>query len=402
MRRFLLPGVVVAAAVALLALLAFGVSSQGTNTSIDSSVARGIRPAAPNAGDGAAGPRLLREARASPTSAARSWCSTCSPRGAGRAGPRRRSSTRSSGRSLKHGGTILGRHVPRQLLATPRRSSARSTSPTRCVRDVSGNFVRSFGTNGVPETFVIDRNGRIAALRRYQLAGTWLRARCRADPGSAVVSPPTRPSSSRSRRPLLAGGRACRPRRRSPPRPRTSLTAIWNDVMCVSCHEPLAVAQSPQAIAERNYIRRLVAQGDTKAQIERALVAQYGPVRARQAARPRLQPHRLRAPAGDRCCSGSRSWRSRCRAGAAASRAAAASRPAAAQPRPRCRRRAAPGGRAQPLPGLSALHRVRRADPEQPERQRDRPLRRDRQRDPERLDRLRRRARPPGRPRRRR
>jgi cytochrome c-type biogenesis protein CcmH len=59
--------------------------------------------------------------------------------------------------------------------------------------------------------------------------------------------------------------------------PRTSLTAIWNDVMCVSCREPLAVAQSPQAIAERNYIRTLVAQGYTKAQIERALVAQYGP-----------------------------------------------------------------------------------------------------------------------------
>ena len=59
--------------------------------------------------------------------------------------------------------------------------------------------------------------------------------------------------------------------------PRTSLTAIWNDVMCVACHEPLAVAQSPQAYAERSYIRTLIAQGDTKAQIERALVAQYGP-----------------------------------------------------------------------------------------------------------------------------
>ena len=42
------------------------------------------------------------------------------------------------------------------------------------VRDVSGNFVRSFGTTGVPETFVIDRRGRIVALRRYQLAGNWL------------------------------------------------------------------------------------------------------------------------------------------------------------------------------------------------------------------------------------
>ena len=59
--------------------------------------------------------------------------------------------------------------------------------------------------------------------------------------------------------------------------PRTSLTAIWNDVMCPSCHEPLSVAQSPQAIAERSYIRGLVNQGDTKTQIEQALVAQYGP-----------------------------------------------------------------------------------------------------------------------------
>jgi cytochrome c-type biogenesis protein CcmH len=60
------------------------------------------------------------------------------------------------------------------------------------------------------------------------------------------------------------------------PAPKASLTDIENDVMCVSCHEPLAVAQSPQAIAERNYIRNLIAQGQTKAQIEQALVAQYG------------------------------------------------------------------------------------------------------------------------------
>jgi cytochrome c-type biogenesis protein CcmH len=61
------------------------------------------------------------------------------------------------------------------------------------------------------------------------------------------------------------------------PAPRASLTDIENDVMCVSCREPLAVAQSPQAYAERNYIRGLIAQGQTKAQIEQALVGQYGP-----------------------------------------------------------------------------------------------------------------------------
>jgi cytochrome c-type biogenesis protein CcmH len=55
------------------------------------------------------------------------------------------------------------------------------------------------------------------------------------------------------------------------------LTDIENDVMCVSCREPLAVAQSPQALAERNYIRHLIALGQTKPQIEQALVGQYGP-----------------------------------------------------------------------------------------------------------------------------
>jgi cytochrome c-type biogenesis protein CcmH len=59
-------------------------------------------------------------------------------------------------------------------------------------------------------------------------------------------------------------------------RPRASLTDIENDVMCTLCHESLAVAQSPQADSERSYIRGLIAQGETKRQIEQNLVAQYG------------------------------------------------------------------------------------------------------------------------------
>ena len=43
------------------------------------------------------------------------------------------------------------------------------------VRDVSGNFARAFGVNGVPETFVINRQGKIVALDRSQLDGTWLK-----------------------------------------------------------------------------------------------------------------------------------------------------------------------------------------------------------------------------------
>jgi cytochrome c-type biogenesis protein CcmH len=59
--------------------------------------------------------------------------------------------------------------------------------------------------------------------------------------------------------------------------PRTSLTAVQDDLMCVACREPLAVSQSPQADSERRLIRHLIALGDTKAQIERVMVAQYGP-----------------------------------------------------------------------------------------------------------------------------
>jgi cytochrome c-type biogenesis protein CcmH len=58
---------------------------------------------------------------------------------------------------------------------------------------------------------------------------------------------------------------------------RASLTDVEADVMCVVCHEPLAVAQSPQADSERAYILMLIHRGQTKAQIERQLVAQYGP-----------------------------------------------------------------------------------------------------------------------------
>lgn len=59
--------------------------------------------------------------------------------------------------------------------------------------------------------------------------------------------------------------------------PRASLTEIENDVMCVACHESLALAQSPEAFSERAYIRQLIGQGLTKKQIERELVAAYGP-----------------------------------------------------------------------------------------------------------------------------
>jgi cytochrome c-type biogenesis protein CcmH/NrfF len=61
------------------------------------------------------------------------------------------------------------------------------------------------------------------------------------------------------------------------PTPKTSYLAVVDDVMCVVCHEPLGVAQSPEAFQEREYIRQLIAQGKTRKEIEDDLVQQYGP-----------------------------------------------------------------------------------------------------------------------------
>jgi cytochrome c-type biogenesis protein CcmH/NrfF len=60
------------------------------------------------------------------------------------------------------------------------------------------------------------------------------------------------------------------------PTQRTSLHAVESEVMCVSCGVPLAIAESPQADAERREITRLIAQGKTKQEILDSLVANYG------------------------------------------------------------------------------------------------------------------------------
>jgi cytochrome c-type biogenesis protein CcmH len=51
---------------------------------------------------------------------------------------------------------------------------------------------------------------------------------------------------------------------------------VEDEVMCVSCNVALNVAESPQADAERKYIRELIANGDDKQQVKDALVAVYG------------------------------------------------------------------------------------------------------------------------------
>jgi cytochrome c-type biogenesis protein CcmH len=62
-----------------------------------------------------------------------------------------------------------------------------------------------------------------------------------------------------------------------PAQAKVSFNDIEDEVMCVVCGTPLNLSESPQADRERAYIRRLIDQGDSKAQIKDKLKAQYGP-----------------------------------------------------------------------------------------------------------------------------
>jgi cytochrome c-type biogenesis protein CcmH len=58
---------------------------------------------------------------------------------------------------------------------------------------------------------------------------------------------------------------------------RASLPDIEDEVMCPICGTALNLSESPQANAERDFIRELIAEGQTKEEIKDALVDEYGP-----------------------------------------------------------------------------------------------------------------------------
>jgi cytochrome c-type biogenesis protein CcmH len=59
--------------------------------------------------------------------------------------------------------------------------------------------------------------------------------------------------------------------------PRASLPDVEDEVMCLECGTALNVSNSEVADQERAFIRELIGQGKTKAQVKDALVAEYGP-----------------------------------------------------------------------------------------------------------------------------
>ena len=171
MRRFVLPGVIVAAAIAVLALLTFGVSNRQDTASIDAQVASHKYPVAPNAHMalpvlGSSAKRTLADFRGKVVvlNVFASWCQPCQSEAPILSAEQRQ--------LVRHGATLLGVTYLDNTIASEQ-FARQYHIDYPVLRDVSGNFVRSFGTTGVPETFVINRQGRIQALQRFPVTSQW-------------------------------------------------------------------------------------------------------------------------------------------------------------------------------------------------------------------------------------
>jgi cytochrome c biogenesis protein CcmG/thiol:disulfide interchange protein DsbE len=172
MRRFAVPGIITAVVAGLLAVLAFGIANQGSNNSIDSQVDSGHYPQAPSSAMalpvlGRTRTESLRDFRGKVVlvNMFASWCQPCQAEA-----PVLRHAQRIL---AAHGGTVLGvtyQDDPSNDITYMRQYHL--TFPV--IRDVNGNFAHAFGVSGVPESFVINRAGKVQALRRFQLTNRWV------------------------------------------------------------------------------------------------------------------------------------------------------------------------------------------------------------------------------------
>jgi cytochrome c biogenesis protein CcmG, thiol:disulfide interchange protein DsbE len=161
---------VIAAAAALVALLAYGVASQRTDTSIEDAVATGDRVDAPEetlpllGGDGE-GSLADYRGQVVVLNFWASWCPPCIDELPLLERTQRRIESR--------GATVLGvnyKDIPEDALEFVRRF--RLSYPN--LRDRDGEYAEDFAAVGFPETFVVDRRGRIAAVRRGPVDKRWL------------------------------------------------------------------------------------------------------------------------------------------------------------------------------------------------------------------------------------
>ncbi len=167
MRRRVVPIVASLAGAGLVALLLYGVSTQSASRTLDELVARGQYPQAPQATRallvlGAGGQRSLATLRGKVVvlNFWASWCEACQFEA-----PLLERAQKSLER---HGGTVLG--VTYQDASPDSEGFMRKYHLTYPVlRDTTSEFAHSYGTRQVPESFIIDRQGRIVAIARGEI-----------------------------------------------------------------------------------------------------------------------------------------------------------------------------------------------------------------------------------------
>ncbi len=159
------------AAALLVGLLAYGLTTTGTDTTLDSAMARGERVDPP--ADGSL-PRLegsgtgsLADYRGKVVlvNVWASWCTPCRDELPLIQKAHKTLSTR--------GGTVLGIDVKENSKAARKAVQEYGLSYPN-LRDRDGDYVREWGQTGYPETYVIDRKGKVAAVRRLPVTQEWL------------------------------------------------------------------------------------------------------------------------------------------------------------------------------------------------------------------------------------
>jgi cytochrome c biogenesis protein CcmG/thiol:disulfide interchange protein DsbE len=165
-KRFLGPALAAAVAAAAVALLVFGLGAQGASRSLDNAVDQGRRPPAPDRTLpvlGAAGSRALASYRGRVV-VLNFWASWCDPCVA--EAPLLEQVQRQL--AATGAGTVLGvayKDLTPDALGFVRRQ--RLTYPS--LRDSDGRLASAYGTDALPETFVLDRQSRVVAISRGQI-----------------------------------------------------------------------------------------------------------------------------------------------------------------------------------------------------------------------------------------
>src|SRR5829696_5672032 len=176
MRRLLSPVAIAAlvAVIALVGLLAYGLASNEPDRGVEQSLAQGSRERAPDLTlpslDGQAGQKRLAD-YAGQVVVLNFWASWCDP-------CRDESPLlqRWHRRLVKQDATVLGVDV--QDISGDARAFIKDFGLTYpMLRDGPGKSRDQLGILGLPETFVIDRQGRIAAVQRGPVDEAFMRER---------------------------------------------------------------------------------------------------------------------------------------------------------------------------------------------------------------------------------